>query len=209
MVFKWHFAESESSWGDFFSSLKQRGLQNVDLVVSDNHKGLVKAIKKHFQDTTWQRCQTHFSRNVLDKTPKRQQPTLKKHLKTIYNALNISEARRLMKETLQTFEDKAPKAMRVLEEGFDDVMAVMHLPEKYRTRLRTSNRIERLNEEIRRRERVIRIFPNEASAIRLIGALLIEQDEKCSSARKYLDMDEYYTYVQKKSALKIKTNDVA
>jgi transposase-like protein len=84
--------------------------------------------------------------------------------------------------------------MEILEEGFDDVMAVMTLPEKYRKRLRTSNSIERLNEEIRRRDRVIRIYPNEASAIRLIGALLIEQDEKWAS-RKYLDMEDYFQYL--------------
>ncbi|WZL80345.1 IS256 family transposase [Vallitaleaceae bacterium 9-2] len=194
--------ESESSWGEFFSSLKQRGLSNVDLVVSDNHKGLVNAIKKHFQGTAWQRCQTHFARNVLDKAPKKQQPQLKQHLKSIYNAISLQEARRLMKETLQTFEEKAPKSMIVLEEGFDDIMAVMELPEKYRKRLRTSNSIERLNEEIRRRDRVIRIYPNEASAIRLIGALLIEQDEKWSSGRKYLDMDEYYAHINEQTETK-------
>ena len=98
----------------------------------------------------------------------------------------------LLKETLEHFEMTAPKAIMLLEEGFEDVMAVMGLPEKYRKRLRTTNSIERLNEEIRRRDRVIRIYPNEASAIRLIGSLLIEQDEKWSIGRKYLDMEEYY-----------------
>jgi transposase-like protein len=131
---------------------------------------------------------------VIDKAPKKHQPQLKQHLKSIYNALNLEEAKRLMKETLKLYEDKAPKAMEILEEGFDDVMAVMTLPEKYRKRLRTSNSIERLNEEIRRRDRVIRIYPNEASAIRLIGALLIEQDEKWAS-RKYLDMEDYFQYL--------------
>ena len=187
--------ESESSWGDFFSSLKERGLSHVDLIVSDNHKGLVKAIKKHFQGSTWQRCQTHFSRNVLDKAPKSQQPLLKQHLKSIYQAIDLKQARRLMKETLDLFETSAPKAIAILEEGFDDIMAVMSLPEKYRKRLRTSNSIERLNEEIRRRDRVIRIYPNEASVIRLLGAILMEQDEKWASGRKYLDMEEYYNSI--------------
>ncbi|MGD9474402.1 MAG: transposase, partial [Eubacteriaceae bacterium] len=86
-------------------------------------------------------------------------------------------------------------AMALLEEGFDDVMSVMSLPEKYRKRLRTANSIERLNEEIRRRDRVIRIYPNEQSVIRLLGALLIEQDEKWSSGRKYFDMEEYYEFI--------------
>lgn len=85
--------------------------------------------------------------------------------------------------------------MVLLEEGFDDVMSVMGLPEKYRKRLRTTNSIERLNEEIRRRDRVIRIYPNEQSVIRLLGALLMEQDEKWSSGRKYFDMGEYYEFI--------------
>jgi transposase-like protein len=187
--------ESETSWGDFFNELKQRGLSDVDLIVSDNHKGLVKAVKKHFQGSTWQRCQTHFSRNILDKTPKTQQTELKHQLNRIYNAASIEEARCLLKETLADFESKAPKAMVLLEEGFDDVMSVMGLPEKYRKRLRTTNSIERLNEEIRRRDRVIRIYPNEQSVIRLLGALLMEQDEKWSSGRKYFDMGEYYEFI--------------
>lgn len=192
-------SESETSWGDFFSDLKGRGLSDVDLIASDNHKGLVKAIKKHFQGTTWQRCQTHFSRNVLDKTPKKYQPELKKYLRGIYQAKDIAEARRLLSETLETFEVLAPKAMLTLEEGFEDVMAVMNLPEKYRKRLRTTNSIERLNQEVRRRDRVIRIYPNEASVIRLLGSVLIEQDEKWSS-RKYLDMDEYYQFINEQQS---------
>ncbi len=187
-------SESETSWGVFFSDLKRRGLKDVDLISSDNHKGLVNAIKKHFQGTTWQRCQTHFSRNVLDKTPKKHQPELKNHLRSIYQANDIDEARRLLSVTLNAFEYLAPKAMTTLEDGFEDVMAVMNLPEKYRKRLRTTNSIERLNEEVRRRDRVIRIYPNEASVIRLLGSVLIEQDEKWSS-RKYLDMEDYYQYI--------------
>ena len=194
-------SESETSWGDFFSDLKTRGLTDVDLMVSDNHKGLVKAIKKHFQGTTWQRCQTHFSRNILDKTPKKQQPALKTYLQSIYQARDIDEARRLLSETLETFEKLAPKAMVTLEEGFEDVMAVMNLPEKYRKRLRTTNSIERLNQEVRRRDRVIRIYPNEASVIRLLGSVLIEQDEKWSS-RKYLNMDEYYQFINDQQSVK-------
>jgi transposase-like protein len=196
-------SESETSWGEFFESLKNRGLSNVDLIVSDNHKGLVKAIRKHFQDATWQRCQTHFSRNVLDKAPKSQQPELKKYLKSIYNAINIDEARRFLKEILETFGTRAPKAMELLEEGFEDVMAVMSLPEKYRKRLRTTNSIERLNEEIRRRDRVIRIYPNEASVLRLLGAVLMEQDEKWSSGRKYLDMSDYYDFLKLEQSAKV------
>lgn len=185
-------SESETSWSEFFETLKQRGLVDVDLIVSDNHGGLVAAIRKHFQGTSWQRCQTHFSRNVLDKTPKRLQPEIKQCLSEIYNAPKLEIARTLRDEMLETYADSAPKAMEILESGFDDVMAVMTLPKKYRKRLRTSNSIERLNQEIRRRERVIRIFPNEDSLIRLIGAMLMEQDEKWTTGKKYLDMEEYH-----------------
>lgn len=187
-------SESETSWSEFFLSLKERGLSGIDLVVSDNHGGLVNAIKKHFQGASWQRCQTHFSRNVLDKAPKRLQPEIKQCLNEIYNAPKLEIARSLRDEMLETYSQAAPKAMETLEQGFDDIMAIMNLPKKYRKRLRTSNSIERLNQEIRRRERVIRIFPNEASLIRLIGALLMEQDEKWTTGKKYLDMEEYHQY---------------
>ena len=188
-------SESEASWSEFFYNLKKRGLEKIDLVVSDNHKGLVKAVRKCFQNATWQRCQTHFSRNVLDRTPKRLQPKIKESLRLMYDSPEIESARTMCNRIITQFEDKAPKAITVLESGFDDVMAVMSLPLKYRKRLRTTNSIERLNEEIRRRERVIRIFPNVKSVIRLIGALLIEQDEKWSTGRKYFDMGEYYNFI--------------
>jgi len=138
-------SESETSWGELFSDLKGRGLADVDLIVSDSHKGLVNAVKRHFQGTTWQRCQTHFSRNVLDKTPKKYQSELKNHLRSIYHAKDIAEARRLLSETLELFEALAPKAIIILEEGFEDVMAVMNLPEKYRKRI-TNNKQYRTSE---------------------------------------------------------------
>jgi len=193
-------SESETNWNEFFQGLKKRGLENVDLVVSDSHKGLVKAVRRCFQNTTWQRCQTHFFRNVLDKTPKRLQPKIKEMLKVIYDAPDLASARAICHRIITEFENKAPKAMSVLETGFDDIMAVMNLPLKYRKRLRKTNSIERLNEEIRRRERVIRIFPNVESVIRLIGALLIEQDEKWSTGRKYFDMHEYYQFINDQKA---------
>ncbi len=185
-------SESEASWDCLFKSLKCRGLKNVDLAVSDDHSGLGKSLHKNFQGTVWQRCQTHFSRNILDAAPKRLQPELKLWLHSLYEASDIEKARVIKEEMLKPFETSAPKAMEVLENGFDDVTAVLCLPLKYRKKLRTSNSIERLNEEIRRRERVIRIFPNEGSAIRLIGALLIEQHEKWITGKKYFIMDEYY-----------------
>jgi len=184
--------ENEGSWGDFFISLKERGLKDVRLITSDNHKGLVKAVRRHFQGATWQRCQTHFSKNVLDATPKSLQPEVKEELRKLYDAVDIDSARNIRDQIIDKYGDKAPRAMNLLDEAFDDVTAVLTLPFKYRRKLRTTNMVERLNQEIRRRERVIRIFPNEASVIRLMGALLIELDEKWQSGRRCFDMQMYY-----------------
>ena len=188
--------ESETSWGEFFESLKERGLKDVHLVTSDNHKGLVNAVQKHFQGATWQRCQTHFSRNMLDQTPKTLQPKLKEELRQLYEAVDLESAKNVRNHIIATYETKAPRAVALLDEAFDDITAVLILPLKYRKRLRTTNGVERLNQEIRRRERVIRIFPNEASVIRLMGALLMEQSEKLQTGRKYFEMDLYYQYLK-------------
>jgi len=184
-------SESEASWSEFFLSLKQRGLRGVELIVSDQHGGLVKAIRTHYQGVTWQRCQTHFMRNILDKTPKALKEELYPRLRAILDAPDIQTARLLFSKTVETYQDKIPKAIETLENGFDDATAVLMLPDKYRKRLRTTNAMERLNQEVRRRERVIRIFPNRESLIRLIGALLIEFDEKWASGRRYFEMAEF------------------
>ena len=192
-------SESEESWSEFFSWLKQRGLHGVDVVVSDHHSGLIRAIHKYFQGATWQRCQTHFMRNILDKTPKRLQKEIHAKVKAIFEAPDTKTARMLLNEVLEEYRAKALKAMNVLECGFEDAIGVLEFPEKYRKRLRTTNGLERLNEEIRRRERVIRIFLNRESAIRLIGALFMEQDEKWISGKKTLDMAEYFEWQTRSS----------
>ncbi|EJY54500.1 transposase mutator type [Alicyclobacillus hesperidum URH17-3-68] len=187
-------SESEASWSEFFSWLKSRDLRGVDIVVSDSHGGLVKALHAQFQGCTWQRCQTHFMRNFLDATPKTLHDELYGRVRSMLDAPDLKTARVLYDQIVADYGDKAPKAIAVLENGFDDITAVLSLPEKYRKRLRTTNGMERLNEEIRRRERVIRIFPNRDSVIRLVGALLMEMDEKWQTGHKYLDMAEYLTW---------------
>ena len=157
-------SESEAGWRTFFAWLKDRGLHGVDVVVSDSHQGLIKALLAHFSGCTWQRCQTHFMRNLLDATPKLLQAEMYQRVRAILEAPDLNTARLLLNQVLSDYADKAPKATHVLEEGFDDVTAVLALPERYRRRLRTTNSVERLNEEIRCRERVIRIFPNRQSA---------------------------------------------
>lgn len=195
--------ESLATWGEFFSSLKTRGLRGVDLVVSDSHGGLVNAVQQQFQGAVWQRCQTHFMRNILDASPKSLKDEIRGRVRTLLDAPEPTTARLLLTQTLADYEEKAPKAIATLEAGFDDATAILSLPMRYRKRLRTTNSVERLNEEIRRRERVIRIFPNRESVVRLIGALLMEMDEKWAEGKKYLDMDEYLLWreTQKSSTL--------
>jgi len=137
---------------------------------------------------------------MLDHTPKALQPEIKEELRKLYEAIDHDSARKVKDQIIDKYETKAPKAVTLLDEAFDDITAVLILPLKYRKRLRTTNSVERLNQEVRRRERVIRIFPNEASVIRLMGALLMEQHEKWQTGRKYFDMDLYYQTIKNKAS---------
>ncbi len=195
-------SENETSWDDMLRDLKSRGLWGVDLVVSDDHKGLKKAVQRHFQGVRWQRCQVHFLRNILGHAPASQRGPLALALGRLFRADTKEEARVLKNEILDSFLKKAPKSMDCLEEGFEESLTILSFPRKYRVRLRSTNSQERLNEEVRRRERVIRIFPNEDSAIRLIGALLSEFHEQWSTGKKYFDMSEYQEW-RKQEPLKI------
>lgn len=193
--------ESYATWEEAFKWLKSRGLKGVMFVVSDQHAGLVEAVRKHFQGATWQRCQVHLMRNILGTCSVRHRKDVAEKVKLIFQSADMEEARRRRDEFIEAFEKKVPKAVACLEEAFDDAMAVMELPEKYRKRLRTTNMQERLNEEVRRRERVIRIFPNDESAWRLIGALLAEYNEQWQS-RRYLDMDEFNDWLGEQESKK-------
>jgi putative transposase len=186
-------SESASTWGDFLKALKSRGLSGVDWVVSDDHEGLKAAVHRHLQGAAWQRCQVHLMRNVLGHTPHKLKAEVGEALKLVLYSRNQQEARTQLAAFISQFESKAAKAVKCLENGFEDATAVFALPEKYRKRLRTTNMQERLNEEVRRRERVIRIFPNEHSAKRLIGALLSETNESWAE-RLYLDMQHYWEW---------------
>lgn len=184
-------SETHQGWKEFFRSLKRRGLSGVELVVSDAHEGLVDAVHECFQGASWQRCQTHFRRNILDKTPKSVHEQMSKGLDDIFQADDPEKARQALNDLCAELDGQADRALETLELGFEDAIAVLRLPDKYRVRLRTTNMLERLNSEIRRREKVIRIFPNERSAWRLIGAYLMEQHEEWVTGRRYFDMQEY------------------
>ena len=192
-------SESFATWDAMFKDLKARGLHNVDYVVSDNHAGLKAAIAKNFIGATWQHCQIHLMRNLMGHSPAKQRAAVIAAAKLIFTAPDRTEAVRRHAEFQERFAKTAAKACECLEAAFEDALAVIVLPEKYRRRLRSTNMQERLNEEIRRREKVIRIFPNDQSAIRMVGALLIEQTDDWQE-RAYFDMDEYNEW---RTALKV------
>jgi putative transposase len=187
-------SETESSWDELFKRLKGRGLKTVDLIVSDAHTGLIGAIKKNFQGAQWQRCQVHFMRNILGNTPRHMRGEIADRLKLIFTAEDQNIARKLADDVISDYEAKVPKAMDTLEAGLDHALTILTVPKPYRKRLRTTNLAERMNEEIRRRQRVIRIFPNEDSALRLIGALLNEFYEQWQEGIRYFDMTEYWDF---------------
>ena len=186
--------ESEASWSEFFTGLKARGLTGVEFIISDDHAGLVKAIGGSFAGATWQRCQAHFIRNLSDACPKSEGEAFLASAKQVLHAPDLASARTRLRETCQSFEKRCSKAVALLESAFDEVTSVLILPVKYHRLLRTSNSQERLNEEIRRRDRVIRIYPNRASCERLLGALLMEFDEAMTTGKVYTNMDDYHAW---------------
>jgi len=188
------FSETKEGWRRFIRGLKKRGLSGVELATSDAHPGLIQALKESFPGLIWQRCQAHFRRNVLDQTPSSYRDRMHEVLDQILEAPSQKEAQSRFAEVASEVEEKASAAYEVLEEGLIDATAVLALPGKYRRRLRTTNMVERFIEEIRRREKVIRIFPNRESVYRLVGALCAETHEEWSTGRRYLNMDEYFEW---------------
>ena len=183
--------ESVETWTDFMKGLRERGLHGVDIVTSDAHKGLIESVKACFPEASWQRCQAHFARNIIDKCPKKYSAGLASELTEMFNCDTIEGARQTRDRIIKDYEDVAPESMKILDEGFEDAMAVMNLPRKYRISLRTSNIIERENREIRKREKVIGIFPNAASALRLLGAVLLDDHHDWANQNRSFNMDEY------------------
>ncbi|MGD6834946.1 IS256 family transposase [Sutcliffiella halmapala] len=180
--------ESFESWSRFFQLLKSRGLQSPKLVISDAHQGLQNAIQREFIGTTWQRCNVHFKRNINNKLPKKNSVEIRTMIKRVFDAVTIEDIRQFKDELMSQFgsEPKFEKALAIFEDGFEDTIQYMSFPHNIRCHIRSTNSLERLNQEIRRRERVIRIFPNTQSAYRLVGAVLMYYQENNYSKRKTL-----------------------
>lgn len=170
--------ESVETWTSFMRSLKQRGLQDPYMITSDANKGQLSAIGEIFPAVAWQRCQSHFTRNIMEDIPKQYKKGFVDELREMLTAKNLEAARQMRDRIIEEYQDVAEKAMETLDLGFDDAMTVMALPEKLRKSLRTSNLLERRNGELKRRSNVVKIFPNEASLNRLMGAVLVEMHDE-------------------------------
>ena len=169
--------ESNATWTDFLMGLKQRGLTGLLMITTDAHEGILNAIGKVFPTVPWQRCQFHFSRNITDKAPKKYQAGLRAELNEMFNSKTTEEARQVRDRIIKDYWDVAEDAMTCLDEGFESALTVMLLPAWLRRYYRTSNQIERLNKELKRRSKVIGVFPNEDSVLRLMGSVLIEHHD--------------------------------
>jgi putative transposase len=183
-------SEAEVHWRDFLESLQNRGLHGVQLIVSDHHAGLKAACAARFPSVPWQRCQFHLQRNAQTMVAKLdQRAEVAADLRQVFNSLERPEAQARLKLIAQKWEKSSPKLSAWLEANVPETLTVFAFPESHRRRLRTTNGLERLNEELKRRTRVALIFPNEAALERLVTALLMEQSEQWESNKTYLTME--------------------
>jgi putative transposase len=184
--------ESEATYQELFRSLKRRGLKGVELVVSDDHGGLKAAIAPNFQGASYQRCQVHYSRNLLGMVDHAKRKELGADLRAIFAAPAREEALRIASSVAQKRRGKGiEKVAEHLEEHIEECLSCLAFPESHRRRIRTTNGLEWLNQEIKRRTRVVRIFPNRESCLRLVTALAVEVLEEWVTGRLYLDMEEW------------------
>ena len=183
--------ESEATYHELFRSLKGRGLKGVELVVSDDHEGLKSAIERHFQGASWQRCQVHYARNLLGMVGHARRKELGADLRAIFAAAGRAQALAMTSEIARKWRGEGyEKVAEHLEEHIEECLTCLAFPESHQRRIRTTNGLERLNQEIKRRTRVVRIFPNPQACLRLVTALCVEQSEEWVTGRRYLDMRE-------------------
>lgn len=181
-------SENEADWGELFRKLKDRGLKGVEYVVSDDHKGLVNALQRHFQGAIWQRCQVHFIRNFINKMGFREARLYLPLLKDIFASTSREDAVARKVRLVEELEFVKPNLAQWIDEEIELCFSVYSLPESHRRRMKSTNMLERFNQELKRRSRVVRIFPNEASCLRLLGTLCMEQSEEWETGRVYLTM---------------------
>lgn len=180
--------ENKTTWSDLFVHLKERGLSGVRYIVSDRHNGLKQAIDKHFQGVIWQRCQEHYIRNAEDRVRKSEEDELRNRLEDALHAPSREQAEARMEKIIEDYSETHPDLAQWLDDTAHEVMQVFNLPGDHRKRMRTNNSLERFMQEIKRRTKVIRVFPNRKSCRRLVAALCMEQSEDWETGYDYLDM---------------------
>ena len=181
--------ESASSWKDFLLRLKERGLRGVMTVISDDHAGLRRSIPEVLPEAAWQRCYVHFLRNAVDHMPRKKDDDCLTELRWIYERRNVQEARQDLAAWLTKWGSRYPKLCDWVENNIEETLTFYRLPQAHHKHLKSTNMLERLNEELKRRTLVVRIFPNSASCLRLTRALAVEIDEDWVEATRYLDME--------------------
>lgn len=183
-------SEDAVFWTGFLTGLKDRGLGGVDLVISDAHRGLQASIRKTMQGSGWQRCRVHLMRNILAHVPRGQAEMVAAFVRTIFAQPNAEQTRRQLNEIVTHLETSLPKAAAVLADAEDDVTAYATFPRHHWRKIWSTNPLERVNKEIKRRTNVVGVFPNDQAVLRLVGAILAEQhDEWQTSGRRYLTMN--------------------
>jgi putative transposase len=192
--------ESHTSWRDFLLALRQRGLREVECVVSDDHAGLKKAIHEVLTEAAWQRCYVHFLRNALDYLPRKADDDCLMELRWMYDRRTLDEARRDLAAWLMKWSGRYPKLCDWVEGNIEETFTFYRLPRQHHKHLKSTNMLERLNEELKRRTLVVRIFPNAESCLRLVRALAAEIHENWIEAMRYLNMDALAE--QKKEAMR-------
>ena len=170
-------SESEGFWSEFIASLKERGLTGVKLVISDAHGGLTKAIRRQLQGCVWQRCRVHFARNLLQRVPKAHQGMVTAAQRSVFAQENAADILSRWDDLAVSLAERFPKAAELMNEAREEVLAFRHFPAQHWKKIWSTNLLERVNKEIKRRTRVVGIFPNDAAITRLVGAVLLEQDE--------------------------------
>jgi putative transposase len=181
--------ESATSWKDFLLALKGRGLRGVIFAVTDDHPGLKRAIMEVLPEAYWQRCYVHFIHNALDYLPRKMADDCLVELRWLYDRRNVEEAHRDLAAWLLRWQEKYPRLCAWVEDNIEQTLTFYRLPREHHKHLKSTNMLERLNEEIHRRTHVIRIFPNEESCLRLIRALAVEIHEDWIEGPRYLNME--------------------
>jgi putative transposase len=174
-----------SAWPSFLRSLVGRGLHGVRLVISDDHAGLVKAIREQLLGSGWQRCRVHLTRNAQDLVPRSARSMIASAVRSIFEQPDERAAREQFGGVIDSLEPRFPAVARLLLDAEPDLLAHFTFPETHRRQIRSTNPLERLNKEIKRRTAVVGIFPNRASVIRLVGMILAEQDDEWQDGRRY------------------------